>query len=89
MNQKIFIKDCARCGEDHHIDIVPLTMPIGKYSFFAVCPILKEPILVEVVIQDNEIDEDLGVVLEKHFDEIEEEIGTLDRRIMLLEEEND
>lgn len=46
---RVFLKDCSRCGEDHYIFIEKLTIPIDDYEFYAICPILKEPILIKFI----------------------------------------
>lgn len=59
MNEKVFLKNCSRCGEDHPIVINKLTTPIDNYMYFAMCPILKEPILLKFIPDDVKIVEEV------------------------------
>ncbi len=41
---------CARCGEDHFsLIFLPLTNPADEWTHWVMCPILKEPILLQQV----------------------------------------
>jgi len=45
--------NCARCGEEHlNLVAKPFTVPADKYTHWMMCPVLHEPILVEV--EDDE-----------------------------------
>jgi hypothetical protein len=54
---KTTIIHCARCGENHeHLEIKKLTIPIElpdsnghNINYWAMCPTLNEPIMVEVI----------------------------------------
>lgn len=59
---RVNIKSCVRCGEDHQgLEFNKLTRPMPacpgepEFTYFATCPTLQEPVLLDVrVVKDQE-----------------------------------
>jgi hypothetical protein len=44
-----FIKNCARCGEDHYVTFKKLINPSDEWNYWALCPNTNEPIMMQIV----------------------------------------
>lgn len=56
-NVQTSIVNCARCNNNHEdIIFTPLTNGI-RYSHFAMCPVINQPILMYIIDDSSEIDE--------------------------------
>jgi len=42
-----FIQDCARCDGHHDVDVFSFEQPPNDFTHWAICPTLREPILIE------------------------------------------
>ena len=52
----MLVKNCVRCGQDHEVEMKKVSGdPIddGKYSHYAICPVLNEPIMIEILKTDK------------------------------------
>lgn len=44
------VNHCARCGQDHEgLEFSPFTNPCGEWTHWAMCPVVREPILCRIM----------------------------------------
>ena len=56
---KVDIKRCARCGKNHkQLVFKEFTYPPKVYSYWGMCPVVKEPVLMEIFDTDDIVELD-------------------------------
>jgi hypothetical protein len=72
--QDILIIKCARCGENHIVKFKKFKRPINNWTHWGICPVEKEPILMQI---DGHAEDDAT----KRIMSLESEITLLQKTI--------
>ena len=47
--------DCPRCHRDHVMWFYPLSNPIDLYKHWGMCPLINEPVLIQIEDENGNI----------------------------------